>query len=1744
MDNIEQKIMAGELPEEFLEKYEIVPEENLLSREVAAKIDQIVRRLLGDAYDPQLHNFRYLLSASAVPNAFVIPNAHPPIMTVTQSLLNLLPSEDHLAAVIAHELTHKRLEEHLGEHANSKLEELGGDTFGLLLLHDAGYRAKAMPEMLKLLNPLEEKDIRERFNAYIDVHPNTPLRIQNAETAVVVLGNKRGKDAVEQRALTPKTEAFWSELQAFRQPRYIQRRLAEEGFAEADTLRKIDIVRHLLATEKLDPEDPYRGQRVKDLMEAVNALNIDRNNRREAQAVDELTDFVCERKADPNYGWYQTAGQVFKALTQKYQATLLPEERLRFPTPMYPENETPTDPAPGHVGELAWELHQFMAATDSPTATGHAEKAVALYNQINPLLKTSKHTLDVYNDLALLPRFTLPSANNVKEIERLNAAGGPIRSLPYPWQRHIEWAKEAVTTNQAPVIQLTLALLGINEDYGTPKIANDQAPLYEQKYGQDWTYYDLPHALTSPLWSEYQKRELAHTPEGHIQGYRLVERPWPGRFDSSTPQRAEALRQSETRWLAQKDLEGQAASLAADWSLWGPLPYTRDFDEVLAKEHVTDDTLLSWELNDLDWYRASPFYDSTTLSDRRVKRVDIQRYETLELKERMNAFVEANKEVILPQISIRDGGDAFQKDFTTKCQARLAEDPDLFRPILQAFFSGDRTVNARVALERNLPSMLENAVFKARSDNVYLDVLNVQEMSLGISPTHPYVGLVASSALGLAPNQRVPLLAYTRYLNDDKKQAPTQRWAYDPVAALGLPPTTSTHELAEIYKLAKNEIRDFETLQSVHDVNRKAHFLSNLMATELYRVAENKTRFMTRDELALVGKAREMTLLSDMLPSVQKSIDEQLRRTAAHEIAASTSNAALIESYVQYDHFRLFMNQPDTRQRYEKAIVKRLENVKDAAEKRRLCEQILLERQLSPSDLPDYATKYQSSIADPVFRNTIVEAYIDSLGQLYGHDDGSPAYEAKLRPLIDDLLARTSGAQRFMLLSGLATRLETQRTLSFYIRDQLQANELSSLASYNNLFRLGEASIDMTANNASIREGTIDFLSTPLTEKSVHTYILAVQKEATSEQLLPWQAGALSNALEKGGDAINPEIKNEAVRQIHRNFWALPLELRVFYFQNILFPPEKNTPEMFERTKELVLNKCFPPSEPPAKPKNLLKRLFTRSAKSSKTSAIARDIVEAYLSCGDIPEQRVLLTAMLVANEPQTNKNEGYGKSLKSILYALGPAGVKMAQAIQSHPATPKDIRKDLEETKFNASPPFRWTIFSMLDKLGLGDKIARVGKILGAGSYGVTIEAQRPNKPASAITMLRDDVRPQAASGFKTFMQTCEKLIQKHPTFKPLRAMIKQAQKMSVVETDMDLAEWQARFGERLYNVGVKVDDYAFHFKSAPWIGHDKDYKETQIMPGAPFLKLPTKTRKQRAYKKAVAKAVLLVELRVIMAGRPSDHDRHGGQQAIAGDQIGMFDHGAMSLKAPSDEHKHLLGHVLGRALRRPITSLGRTSVADALVQEIDRQAEKPANAEFMTEVKRAFLSLANYTDELSPKETAAIFAQALTSSDVHPSIRQGLKQGLGLFAPLYLGVKGRFGLLRSKASTVKIDLNKNDRALPQKEKPAKIHLSVAQARANAQTTDDDNGADAGGGRRRSAGRSGSQRYKKLHEAHVDHFRQGKVKLSKLSSADLKKGVQQEVKAFVGTKTTPPAKPPKRPPTSGKNPGPRHLQR
>jgi hypothetical protein len=474
---------------------------------------------------------------------------------------------------------------------------------------------------------------------------------------------------------------------------------------------------------------------------------------------------------------------------------------------------------------------------------------------------------------------------------------------------------------------------------------------------------------------------------------------------------------------------------------------------------------------------------------------------------------------------------------------------------------------------------------------------------------------------------------------------------------------------------------------------------------------------------------------------------------------------------------------------------------------------------------------------------------------------------------------------------------------------------------------------------------------------------------------------------------LSDPAKIDTMGMIHRNYWSLPFAARTIYIERVLFPVgDKEEEKTFKEASDFVINQVIP--------------LGSAYAQES------RELLSAYMEECSKPLQRLILSALITANEQkddpkaQENANEASadkgkdlaaalkvasaddnaippGKVLSLVLGKMGAAGGKTLQAIHSYmqsiETNDPDViafRDDLKGSKSDFDRPFRWSIFDNMKRVLPKRKYNKliIGKLLGSGSYGYTVAVRRKKNDWKALTLLRPDAEYEAQHQFTIFEKVAGKMSKNDERWLPMQGILRNARDMASVETDFGIAAQQIREAGNLYNgYKIEADGQTFTIKTARLSDHGAKFKETKIAEGEHFNDLPVTNETERAYKRAAAKAIFTAEISIMLSGQGFDYDRHGAQQRIKGGKITMFDHGSLmmtqdgkALAQPTEQERKALGKVIAEvydAIQAAETSQDQqSSIIQKLLEALQTAEKDPEVENYIQCFKRGILALSDY--------------------------------------------------------------------------------------------------------------------------------------------------------------------------------------
>lgn len=645
--------------------------------------------------------------------------------------------------------------------------------------------------------------------------------------------------------------------------------------------------------------------------------------------------------------------------------------------------------------------------------------------------------------------------------------------------------------------------------------------------------------------------------------------------------------------------------------------------------------------------------------------------------------------------------------------------------------------------------------------------------------------------------------------------------------------------------------------------------------------------------------------------------------------------------------------------------------------------------------------KYYPPMTDILIRNQIIDLLIGDIVANYGKDNGKDDYKTTLTKLIDNYCKRMPKRDLNQFLIKLADGLSTQAELSHYIgvcvepdKYDLKTKKERAKSNITQLAYLtGVANI--LSRDEESRRRFIDFLASPLTQKSLQDFAKFVQVSKFGEQLLK-----LTGKHGSDDDQSDNKIK-PVVHSIYHAFWGLTLHERAAVMESFLIPPKKVLSDEAKKKAYLegvtyVSGKLFPNKE------------------NDEDEHFADAFISSYLEAASQHVRPYLMAGLLVAaNESQTAEKISVGKKLAMFCESMGPAYIKLAQAIHSHPRTPEALRCDLHHVKGKANPPSRWNLWILMENV-LSElqrnEIKLVGRLLGSASYNLALEVTLNTGEEVVLLLLRENAARDAIQGFAHLQQSIQ--LCGHPRMLVIRdaglSILKEAEKLSQIEMDHELSAKQAEIAATIYpratTVKVLGQRYQLKFVPAAIKSHGVGYRFMDRMYGDEYNNLSRESDFDRELIRYVAKEVLKVELINIFSGSHFDSDRHGNQMRVHVDQqthtitLGLYDFGEMSLEKPSAEEIQLLVNVIKDIPDEIVKTRAFDQCVDELIaRQVDAALQSGISVTYLMRVRKAILALQDFQRELTNAEFLKILAKVSVSGNVHPLISAELKECVG---------------------------------------------------------------------------------------------------------------------------------------------------
>lgn len=642
-------------------------------------------------------------------------------------------------------------------------------------------------------------------------------------------------------------------------------------------------------------------------------------------------------------------------------------------------------------------------------------------------------------------------------------------------------------------------------------------------------------------------------------------------------------------------------------------------------------------------------------------------------------------------------------------------------------------------------------------------------------------------------------------------------------------------------------------------------------------------------------------------------------------------------------------------------------------------------------------------IVDYSFRSYLINSWTDCILNKFGTDDGTTEYKKDIEPVLENIKNISNLPLRYDISKVLAEKLVSQRELSYLFRDAIESGNIRETLSKKGLELSG---INLYLDQLESHEANdlINYLMNPLDAKA-GAILLTDLKEA-GKAYTEWSEDDLTKNLYLGSD-YDPRFLLPA-RSIHEEFWAMPLVGRVKIMRDLLFPLSE------ERTiKKEAQKSTKSAAEEKALIESVSKQRFVDSChqvmdilfpRNNTEENRAKKITMGYIDLLEPELQPLFLAALITASKTyqETGEQLSIGERLALVLEVMGPAETKFGQGLHSHPDTPEKIREGLGRLKSKASPYTRWELWNRIEEVmpEWEEIIARLGPSKGSASFFVAAQMTPKTGDSEIITLQREHARAKALRGYDLIQKLAEKigdesiLGKNSEDAKDTIVDIVEGNKQIVdIETCSAAGLKQVDIAKKLYNgVTIKVGKRKFNFKTADWTGTGEEYRRQKEMPGVHFNDLPETTNDEKSYKSDFAKAYLTLELINILKGKEFDPDRHGSQLKIDGENVGLFDHGALSFEVPTKKDKEGLVTLIANTFSAYQTSKNK-SIGTLMYQELRKLKKQSSDGKtppYLIKVVTAMLKLNDFMRYIKPEDIQDILIAVYNSNTSDKDIQE----------------------------------------------------------------------------------------------------------------------------------------------------------
>jgi hypothetical protein len=768
--------------------------------------------------------------------------------------------------------------------------------------------------------------------------------------------------------------------------------------------------------------------------------------------------------------------------------------------------------------------------------------------------------------------------------------------------------------------------------------------------------------------------------------------------------------------------------------------------------------------------------------------------------------------------------------------------------------------------------------------------------------------------------------------------------------ALALKEPTTTEALFQ-------QLTKIKTIAESSKIGKKSYFLNSFYAAEVLD-------FLKREN---PGELNLETLVSHLpIEAIEHFLElkNKLLRYVKENEEWPSDVGKMLDLWKTLAKSGIFPKESQQKDKILESLINSLKNTTDIHLRKTYAEKLLEER----------------IVDKPKYRKPIEDILLDSLLTLHGKDDRTESYKKTLVDYLAKLRETLDINNRISLYSKLAEKLEAQHELSQAIREEIVGNKKEALEASQFIGSIGNGILHLTEKDPTFRNDLLDFLIQTKTPATVSKMRQSMERSGRLHADSPSRDFDLKN--------INYIDTSRSLEVIYEQFWASPLEARAGILDTLLFPPHNKkaiADAIFQGNLLFILDKLFPADMP-------------YSQQSRKYLVNYGEVLEPY-------EKSLFLAAALAAGEKSLNQNGEFfsaGKRLAMVLELLGPAEIKLGQAIHSYQGTPDEIRLDMKVTKQAADLPLRWDLMQLYENTvpeALKNKIKRIKTIEGAASYYVVVRVEMMDGTEQALAILKENAQARSENGLRRMQKFVDRLKAQNEDPKlldSLSELIQQTKAMTKTETDWNTALKQAGIAKKMYQSRiVEVEGEKFNFNPVTVNEAGPGYRLMSLASGPHYNDLPSKTPLDKSAKRKLGLAYHTLELSLILRGEYFDQDRHGGQMRVQDKNVQLYDFGAIELKEPSKEDLRDLGRLLFK-LKNILTSNQADTAANYILDQITEKKSSGKNTDYLVALHKSWLALGDFREHMTATDYEQMLSAVLLYNNINPEIKNGFAEGM----------------------------------------------------------------------------------------------------------------------------------------------------